>query len=116
MPYMAVFWLRVPQPELTKTNLTHHYPRFLYKGNGLGGANPWPAYAPREYPRLGFVLLNQGIGQVVLPLRKAIRFPSPGMDVLVLGCKQADHFRAVLLAVPQEGLLLRSDLPEWSCP
>jgi len=92
------------------------YPRFLYKGNGLAGSHPWPAYAPREYPRLGFVLLNQGIGQVVLPLRKAIRFPSPGVDVLVLGCKQADHFRAVLLAAPQEGLLLRSDLPEWSCP
>ncbi len=92
------------------------YPRFLYKGNGLGGTNPWPAYAPREYPRLGFVLLNQGIEQVVLPLRNAIRFPSQGVDVLVLGCKQADHFRAVLLAVPQESLLLQSDLPEWSCP
>jgi hypothetical protein len=22
---MAVFWLRVPRPALTKTNLTHHY-------------------------------------------------------------------------------------------
>ncbi len=92
------------------------YPRFLSKGNGLGGTNPWPAYAPREYPRLGFVLLNQESGQVVLPLRNAIRFPSQGVDVLVLGCKQADHFRAVLLAVPQENLLLQSDLPEWSCP
>jgi hypothetical protein len=93
------------------------YPRFLYKGNGLGGANPWPAYAPREYPRPGFCAFEPGgSGRLFSRCARPIRFPSPGVDVLVFGCKQADHFRAVLLAVPQEGLLLRSDLPEWSCP
>ncbi len=76
---------------------------------------PW-LQRPREYPRLGFVLLNREIRQVVLPLREAAPFPSQGVDALVFGCEQADHFRAVLLAVPQEGLLLQSDLPEWSCP
>ncbi len=92
------------------------YPRFFYKGIGLTGTNPWPAYTPQDYPRLGFVLLHRASWQVIFPVRQASVFPSQGAEVLIFGCKQADHFRAILLAVPQEGLLLRSDLPEWSCP
>jgi hypothetical protein len=59
------------------------YPRFFTRENGLASAHPWPAYAPREYPRVGFLLLNAGRTDVILPLRDPPPAFAHGEDVIV---------------------------------
>ncbi len=49
------------------------YPRYFSKDDGLASAHPWPAYAPRDFPRLGFLLLNEFPPRYRIPA-------SPGSD------------------------------------
>jgi hypothetical protein len=79
------------------------YPRYFSRNLGLASAHPWPAYAPRDFPRLGMLLLNQNREDVVLASRQA---PSPieqGADAIVLGCRNADYIDARLLFFPASG-------------
>ncbi len=69
------------------------YPRFYRRGLGLSSTNPWPVYAVRDFPRLGFVLLNQGNIQVIFPTHDPIAFQH-GEDVIVLGCQKQDYLEA----------------------
>ncbi|NJC96996.1 MAG: hypothetical protein FIB03_11805, partial [Anaerolineae bacterium] len=76
------------------------YPRFFPKDAGLVSANPSPAYAIREYPRLGFFLLNQHSTPVVFPTRS---FRSPMLhaeDVIVLGCQRGSYVEARAIILP----------------
>lgn len=76
------------------------YPRFFSRNTGLASAHPWPAYAPREFPRLGFLLLNQTLHDAVLPVRD-VAGPFPhGANAVLLGCQMADHIDVRLILFP----------------
>ncbi|HLO17774.1 MAG TPA: glycosyltransferase family 39 protein, partial [Anaerolineales bacterium] len=75
------------------------YPRFFSKNDGLSSTNPWASYAIRDYPRLGFLLLNQRSVSVVFPTKKISNFPHAA-DAIILGCQHADYVEARLIAFP----------------
>lgn len=73
------------------------YPRYFSRNRGLTSANPSPAFAIRDYPRLGFYLLNQDSTAMVLPMDS---MPNPvphASDVIVLGCQREGYVEARLL-------------------
>ncbi|MGZ9235339.1 MAG: glycosyltransferase family 39 protein, partial [Anaerolineales bacterium] len=76
------------------------YPRFFGKDDGLSSTRPWPAYAIREYPRLGFLFLNQGSASVVFPTKRISDFPHAA-DAIVLGCQRQDYVEARVIAFPE---------------
>jgi hypothetical protein len=69
------------------------YPRFFSKEDGLASANPWPAYTLREYPRIGFLLLNQSNVSVVFPTKRLPEFPH-AQDAIIVGCQREDYVEA----------------------
>lgn len=86
------------------------YPRFFTRDIGLGSSHPWPAYAVRDFPRLGFLLLNQSRRDVIFPSR-VIPDPFPqAADAIVLGCQGADYMEARLVLFPD------SDIAYLSAP
>jgi hypothetical protein len=76
------------------------YPRFFQKDNGLSSTNPWPSYAIRDYPRLGFLLLNQSTNWVVYPTKKISDFPH-ATDAIVLGCERDNYVEARFIIIPE---------------
>ena len=76
------------------------YPRFFRQNTGLSSANPSPAFAVRDYPRLGSLLLNQKSTPVVFPTRKAPEIAPHAADVIVLGCQKDDYVEVRLLTLP----------------
>jgi hypothetical protein len=78
------------------------YPRHYRRGLGLASMHPWPAYAARDYPRLGFVLLNRQDIQAVFPSREALGFPH-GAHAIVLGCQRGDYLDVRLITFPDYG-------------
>lgn len=76
------------------------YPRFFSKNDGLASANPWPAYAFHDYPRIGFLLLNQTSVSVVFPTKRISEFPHAA-DVIVLGCQRDGYVEARWIAFPE---------------
>ncbi|HET9589847.1 MAG TPA: hypothetical protein VFO91_13765, partial [Anaerolineales bacterium] len=75
------------------------YPRSFSRDRGMASANPWPAYAVRDYPRLGFLLLNQNSISAVFPGR-VDSFPH-GVDAILLGCRREDYVEVHLIAFPE---------------
>jgi hypothetical protein len=76
------------------------YPRFLLRDKGLISTNPWPAYQLRDFPRFGFMLLNDKITSAVFPSKEgALQFPHAA-DVIVLGCMHDDYVNVRLVAFP----------------
>jgi 4-amino-4-deoxy-L-arabinose transferase-like glycosyltransferase len=92
------------------------YPRFFRKNTGLSSANPSPAFAVRDYPRLGFLLLNQKSTPAVLPTEQMFASVPHGADVIVLGCKREDYVEVRLLAVPQLARIYLSAPLSEPCP
>jgi hypothetical protein len=76
------------------------YPRFFGKEDGLPSTNPWAAYAIRDYPRIGFLLLNQQSASVVFPTKRLSEFPHAA-NAIVLGCQRGDYVEARLVALPE---------------
>ena len=73
------------------------YPRYFSRNRGLTSANPSPAFAIRDYPRLGFYLLNWDSTAMVLPMDS---MPNPiphASDVIVLGCQREGYVEARML-------------------
>lgn len=62
------------------------YPRMYRRDEGLSSANPWPAYVVQDYPRIGFVLINNLHYNLIFPTRDLLDFPQ-GADAIVLACK-----------------------------
>ena len=96
------------------------YPRFFSRGNGLASASPWPAFAAREYPRLGFVVLNEALTHVVFPNREIPDIRYHGEDVVVVGCQRDGYVEARLIVLPGQGAWLAyaepvSDPPLGDC-
>jgi hypothetical protein len=92
------------------------YPRFFSRGNGLASAHPWPSYAPREYPRLGFLLLNGSRHDVVLPIREVPHDFEHADDAIVLGCLKEDHIEARLVLLENSGIAYRAVPLAEACP
>jgi hypothetical protein len=81
------------------------YPRFFTRGKGIASSNPWPAYQIRDYPRFGFLLLNDDVTGAVFASREAaLTFPHAA-DAIILGCKRADHVEVRLIAFPELDIL-----------
>lgn len=63
------------------------YPRMYRRNEGLASANPWLAYAERDFARIGFVLINESsYNNLVFATRDVLDFPQ-GADTIVLACK-----------------------------
>jgi len=91
------------------------YPRFYRRGLGVGQAHPSPAYAPRDFPRLGFLLLNEDITQSIFPSRDLITDIPQGADVILLGCRRDDYLEVRLIAVTDADLAYLSAPLEGPC-
>lgn len=92
------------------------YPRFYGVDKGEPGGD-WPAFSPREYPRLGFVLVGPTQTNVVLPLDQAPAYFPHASDVIVFVCP-ADGFmlaKQVVLIEEDEYTLVPSSEMEISC-
>ena len=90
------------------------YPRFFSKNDGLASANPWPAYAFHDYPRIGFLLLNQTSVSVVFPTKKISEFPHAA-DVIVLGCQRDGYIEARWVAFPELDSVYSSEQLTETC-
>jgi hypothetical protein len=93
------------------------YPRYFPRNDGLASTNPAPAFAPRDFPRMGFyLLLTAGdIEQVILPMKGSRPFPHTAEGV-ILGCVSGDHIEARLVLFPATGELFTSGSLEEPCP
>jgi len=78
------------------------YPRFLRRDLGLAAVHPWPAFAVRDFPRLGFVLLNQHVTQAIFSTREPLAFPHAA-DATILGCQRPDYVEVRLILFPASG-------------
>ena len=103
------------QPEAVTLTGRLLYPRTFGGKAGLTSATPWPSYAPRDYPRLGFKLLNQDAREVVFPNKGVAITNVQGKDVIVLGCQREDHVEARLLVFPNANLTYLSNLAFEPC-
>ncbi len=85
------------------------YPRLFWADEGLRSANPWAAYAPRDYPRFGFILLyRQGVAQVVLPVKAELsELLPPDSDVILLGCNRSGYLEVRMLLVQTGDILFQ---------
>lgn len=97
------------QPEAIALIGRSLYPRAFPRGAGLSSANPWQAYAIRDYPRLGFLLLNESVREIVLPIKHSQVTNIHAMDALVLGCERGAYVEARLVAFPNDGLAYLSE-------
>jgi hypothetical protein len=92
------------------------YPRFFTRGNGLASAHPWPSYAPRDYARLGFLLLNESRHDVILPIRDIPQDFDHAADAIVLGCLTEDYIEARLVLLEASGVAYQGVPLEQACP
>lgn len=73
------------------------YPRKYTRGEGLSSANPWPAYAVRDFPRIGFLLINSGHQNLIFPTRELLVFKQ-GADATILACSDNDLLTVRIIA------------------
>ena len=76
------------------------YPRYFSRGTGLASAHPWPSYAVRDFPRVGFLLLNQSRHEALMPLRQLPAVFPQGADAIVLSCERSDYLDVRLILFP----------------
>ena len=96
------------QPEAFLQTGRVLYPRFFAKEDGLASTNPWPAYAIRDYPRLGFLLLNQSSVYGVFPTKRLSEFPH-AEDAVILGCQREGYVEARWIVFPERNLAYTSE-------
>ena len=92
------------------------YPRFYKSDQGEPGGD-WPALSPRDYSRLGFVLVGPHDAHVVLPSIDAPDFFPHASDAIVFGCPEDEYVRAKLVVLMREDgyTLVPSSDGELSC-
>ena len=66
------------------------------RGESESSANAWPAYAVRDFPRTGFMLLNASFTNAFLPAQDAQPLPH-GADAIVLGCQREGYIEVRLI-------------------
>ena len=105
------------QPEAVFEKGKVLYPRFFIRGQGIFSSNPWPSYARRNFPRLGFVLLNEQILSEVFPSREIPKTFPHGEDAIVLGCQREDHVEVRMIVFAElDTVLLSAPLSESCLP
>ena len=77
----------IAQPDAVMLEGQMLYPRMYRRDLGMASTNPWPAYAIREYARIGFILLNESQTQAIYITRDLLDFPQ-GADAIMLGCQR----------------------------
>ncbi len=73
------------------------YPRKYTRGEGLASANPWPAYAAMDFPRIGFLLINSGHQNLIFPTKELLDFKQ-GADATILACSDNDLLTVRVIA------------------
>ncbi len=63
------------------------YPRLYHRDEGMASANPWPAYAIRDFSRIGFILLNNQRNDLIFLTKEPLDFPQ-GADAIILACQR----------------------------
>jgi len=92
------------------------YPRYFSRNDGLSSTNPMPAYAPRPFPRLGFLLLTpESLEQVVLPIRGARSLPAAS-DIVLFGCRRQGYVEAKVVLVIETRQKVVGGVLEEGCP
>jgi len=76
-------FLQEPKAVLAEGRML--FPRMYWRGEGLSSANPWPAYAVQDFPRIGFILINKSNQNLIYPTKELLDFPQ-GADSIVLAC------------------------------
>jgi len=84
------------------------YPRYFPRNKGLESSNPWPVYEPRDFPRLGFLLMNEKFDFAIFP-SKGIPEPFPhAADAIVVGCRREEYVDVRMIAFPDLDAILTS--------
>ena len=91
------------------------YPRYFFRNSGLTSSTPWQSYAPRDYPRLGFLLINRNVREVVLPIRKEGIENVHAQDALILGCNRGAYIEARWVVFPRSDLEYLSNFKLSPC-
>jgi hypothetical protein len=92
------------------------YPRYFSRNDGLPSTNPVPAYAPRDFPRMGFLLLKAGdVEQIILPMKGSRPFPHAA-DAVVLGCWSDTYLEARFILFPATGEIFTNGSLDETCP
>ncbi len=93
------------------------YPRYFPRFDGLASTNPVPAFAPRDFPRMGFFLLLRAgdIEQVILPMKGSRPFPH-AEEAIILGCVRDTYIEARLVLFPGTGEMFTNGSLEEPCP
>jgi hypothetical protein len=78
------------QPEAVLMEGRMLYPRLYRRNEGMSSANPWQAYAVRDFSRIGFMLINNQRYDLIFPTKDVLDFPQ-GADAIVLAC-QSDGY------------------------
>lgn len=84
------------------------YPRYFISGRGIFSSNPWPVYERRDFPRLGFLLLNGGVTYGVFPSNSIPQAVSHGQDAILLGCQREDYVDVRMIVLPASDRILIS--------
>lgn len=85
------------QPNTTLTEGRLMYPRMYWKGEGLSSANPWLAYAPQDFPRIGFLLINDSHRDLIFRTNELLDFKQ-GADTIVIACSANDLLDVRIIA------------------
>ncbi|HMU95035.1 MAG TPA: glycosyltransferase family 39 protein [Anaerolineales bacterium] len=72
------------------------YPRMFRRGEGMASMNPWPAYAIRDYSRIGSILLNDTRSDLIFVTKDLLNFQH-GADAIVLACQTDEGYFNVRL-------------------
>jgi hypothetical protein len=86
------------QPDAVISEGLLLYPRMYRGGEGISSANPWQAYAVRDFPRMSFLVLNRDVTDAIFSTNALQHFPQ-GADVILLGCQREGYVEAYLLYV-----------------
>ncbi len=108
----AIEMLTQPHSILTGRVL---YPRYFSRNDGLASTNPVPAYAPRDFPRMSFLLLKDGyIEQIILPMKGSHPFPHFS-DAVIWGCWRDTYFEARFVLFPATGEIFTNGALSDAC-
>ncbi len=91
------------------------YPRYYPRNEGIASTNPNAAYAPRDFPRMGFYFfLGDDVAQAVLPMKGSRPFPHAA-DAVLLGCQRERYVEVKMIVFPATGEVFTSGSLADSC-
>ena len=93
------------------------YPRYFSRNNGLSSTNPWPAYVTHDFPRVGFLLLNERTRSAIFRTKSNADVFPQAADAIILGCQREDYIDVRLIAFPEtDSVFLSAPLTEPCSP